>query len=58
MPHSCDFRIFTAPAGGLTGLASLGVGLSDAYHSIPLSAKKSYKVANDTMHNKAFTIQA
>jgi hypothetical protein len=58
MPHSCDFRIFTAPVGGLTGLASLGVGLSDAYYSIPLSAKKSYKVANDTKHNKAFTIQA
>jgi hypothetical protein len=58
MPQICDFRIFTAPAGGLTGLASLGVGLSDAYHSIPLSRKKSYKVANDTTHNKAFTIQA
>jgi hypothetical protein len=58
MPQICDFRIFTAPAGGLTGLASLGVGLSDAYHSIPLSTKKSYKVANDTTHDKAFTIQA
>jgi hypothetical protein len=58
MPQSCDFRIFTAPAGGLTGLASLGVGLSDAYYSIPLSNKESYKVANDTTHDKAFTIQA
>jgi len=58
MAHICDFRIFTAPAGGLTGLSSLGVGLSDAYHSIALSNKKSYKVSNDTTHDKTFTIQA
>jgi hypothetical protein len=34
------------------------MGRGDRYFSIPLSAKKSYKVANDTSHDKAFTIQA
>ena len=58
MEECCDFRIFTAPAGGLTGLASLGVGMRDAYHAISLARKKSYKVANDTTHDKTFTIHA
>ena len=58
MEECCDFRIFTAPAGGLTGLASLGVGMRDAYHVISLARKKSYKVANDTTHDKTFTIHA
>ena len=58
MAHFCSLRIFTAPAGGLTGLHELGMGRGDHYYTIPLAMKKSYKVANDTTHNKAFTIQA
>lgn len=56
MAQICSFRIFTAPEGGLTGQHLLGMGRGDRYYSIPLSAKKSYKVANDTGHDKAFTI--
>lgn len=58
MADICSFRIFTAPVGGLTGLHALGGGRGDSYYSIPLSSKTSYKVANDTSHDKAFTIQA
>lgn len=58
MAKVCNFRIFTAPSGGLTGMSSLGVGLGDQYFSIPLASKSAYAVANDTKQNLAFTIQA